>query len=261
MIRLPKPREIIKAREVNPKFLLLYGSPKVGKTSIIESLDDSYLLIEIDYHGAAYFEGTYIEVNSLEELNKVIEEIRRQKRPYKYVIIDTITKLAEWMEEYATMMYKQSNLGKNFSGDNVVGELAKGAGYFWLRRAFSIWFEELKSLADRVIFLGHVKDAALTTRVSDSMGSLTTVEKLGIDEVSTLDLDLVGKLKQITCSQMDAIGYLYRKTIIADKKQSSELRVNFNAGSSVLGGSRPLHLRGVDMKFDWKQIYLEEDDG
>jgi hypothetical protein len=262
VIQLPKPNEIIKPKEINPKFLLLYGSPKIGKTSIIESLDDTYLLVEIDPHGAAYFQGTYIEVNSLVELNEVIQEIKNQNRPYKYVIIDTITELATWMEDYATQMYKNSNLGRNFTGDNVVGDLAKGAGYFWLRRAYSIWFEELKSLADRVIFLGHVKDAALTTKTSDSMGNQVVVEKLGIDEVSTTDLDLTGKLKQITAAQMDAIGYVYRKTVGYDKelkRDISELRVNFNSGSSILGGARPKHLRGVDMKFEWSKIYLSEE--
>lgn len=260
-IKLPKIGEIIKAKEQNPKFLLLYGSPKVGKTSIIESLSDSYLLIETDPHGAAYFNGTYIEVNNLTELNEVMDAIREANYPYKYVIIDTITKFAEWMEEYATMMYKTSNLGKNFTDDNVLS-LPKGAGYLWLRRAFQIWMNEIKTLAPRIIFLGHVKDAALTAKASDSMGNQVIVERLGIDEVSTLDLDLTGKLKQITCAEMDTIGFLYRKTIGVDKetkKPISQLRVNFNSGSSVLGGSRPIHLRGVDIEFDWKSIYISEE--
>lgn len=259
-MKLPKPGEIVDVEDVNPKYLLLYGSPKVGKTQVIQSLPDSYILLAIDPHGSAYFKGTKQKINSLEELNEAIEEIKSMGCPYKFVVIDTITKFAEWMEDYATQMYKASNIGKNYTGDNVL-ELPKGAGYLWLRRAYSIWFNEMKTLADRIIFLGHVKDAALTAKTQDSIGNTVMIEKVGLDEVSTMDLDLTGKLKQITCAEMDAIGYLYRKTIGMDKdtkKPISQLRVNFNSGSSILGGARPEHLRGVDMEFDWNKIYLPE---
>jgi hypothetical protein len=259
-MKLPKPGEIISKKEINPKFLLLYGSPKVGKTQIISFLPkDGYLLIEIDPHGAAYFEGTYVEVNSLDELQEVINAVNENDKPYKYIIIDTITKFAEWMEVYATQMYKASNLGRNYQGDNVL-ELPKGAGYLWLRRAFQIWLDDIKKLADRIIFLGHVKDAALTSKGTDAMGNSVVIEKQGIEEVSTLDLDLTGKLKQITCAEMDAIGYLYRKTVPSEErgKTKSQLRVNFNSGSSVLGGARPEHLRGQDFEFNWEKIYLKE---
>lgn len=260
-LKLPKPGEIIPRKEINPKFLLLYGSPKIGKTEIISSLKESYLLVEVDPHGAAYFQGTYIEINNLEELQELIDAIKAQNYPYKYIVIDTITKFAEWMETYATLMYKNSNLGRNYTGDNVL-ELPKGAGYLWLRRAFKIWMDELKTLAPRIIFIGHLKDAALTTKSTDQMGNSVSVERVGIDEVSSMDIDLTGKLKQITCAEVDAIGYVYRKTIGMNKetkKPISELRVNFEAGSSALGGARPAHLRGEDMVFDWGKIYIQED--
>lgn len=257
-IKLPAPNTIVPILETNPKFTLLYGSPKIGKTSIIASLKDSYLLIEIDPHGSAYFSGTKIDCSSLEELQEIMNAIIEANYPYKYIVIDTITKFADWMEDFATFLYKKSNLGKNFDGSSVIGELPKGAGYFWLRRAFCIWFEQLKTLGPRIIFIGHLKDSALTSRIPDSMGNLVSVERVGLDEVSTLDLDLTGKLKQIVCAQMDAIGYIYRKTIVVDKKPASQLRVNFNAGASVLGGSRCGHLRGQDFEFDWDRIFLED---
>lgn len=256
MIKLPAPNEIIEPKEINPKFLMIYGIPKVGKTEIISLLTESYLVIEIDPHGAAYFRGTYIECKSLEQLNEIGEQIIAQNFPYKYIIIDTITKLAEWCEDYATQMYKASNLGKNFKGEAVVGELPEGGGYYWLRRAYAIWFNYIKTLAPRIIFLGHVKNAALAVKSGKGM-----MENIGISEVDSMDIDLTGKLKQITCSEMDAIGYLYRKTISYDKETKediTELRINFKAGTSVLGAARPKHLRGKDMRFNWQEIYLPE---
>lgn len=261
-IQLPKPGEIIEPEEINPKFLLLYGPPKVGKTEIIKSLPDTYLLLSIDPHGSAYFRGTKQKIANLEELNEAMDLIREAGCPYKHVIIDTITKFSEWMETYATQMYKNSSVGRRYTGDNVL-ELPKGAGYLWLRRAFSIWFDEMKTLADRIIFLAHVKDASLTTTTSDEMGNQIVVEKLGVDEVASEDLNLVGKLKQISCAEVDAIGLLYRKTIGVDKETKEPirpLRVNFNSGSSILCGARPAHLRGQDFEFSWERIYLPEGD-
>lgn len=260
-IKLPKPGEVIKAKGINPRLLLLYGPPKVGKTQIISMIKDSYLLIDIE-DGVEFFNGTYVQASNLEELNEIGEQILAADKPYKYIIIDTVTELAAWCEDYATGMYRNSTIGKNFTGDSVVGELPKGAGYYWLRKAFQIWFDYIKTLSDRVILLGHVKDASLTTQVLDGLGNKVTVENIGRDEVSSSDVDLTGKLKQIVCAKVDAIGYLYQKTAGVDKdtkKDVKELRVNFNSGSSVLGGARPKHLRGVDMAFDWEKIYLKEE--
>jgi hypothetical protein len=54
-----------------------------------------------------------------------------------------------------------------------------------------------------------------------------------------MDLDLTGKLKRITTSNSDAIGYLHRK---GDKNVLS-----FRATSDVTCGARPEHLRNQEI--------------
>ena len=73
--------------------------------------------------------------------------------------------------------------------------LPNGGGYLYLRIAFQKWIDKLNKLADHVILVGHLKD-----KVVDKKGT----------EVVVKDLDLTGKLKQITCSRADAIGYISR---------------------------------------------------
>ena len=73
-------------------------------------------------------------------------------------------------------MYKNTAIGKNFDGDNVL-LLPKGAGYAFLRDAWDIWINKIKKLADNIILISHVRDAI--------------IEKSG-KEVNAKDLALTG---------------------------------------------------------------------
>lgn len=242
-IILPRPNEKIKASLINPRILLLYGPPKIGKTTIAANLPDSLLLDLED--GSVFVDAVKIKVESLEHLNIIGGEILKQGRPYKHIILDTATELEIWCENDATQMYKNSIVGKNFKGQSVL-ELAKGSGYLWLRLSYGKYIKALSSLADRFIIIAHVRD----TMIVDKTGR----------EVESKDLDLTGKLKSITCSKADAVGYLYRKSTgeIKDKKPVTELRVNWQ-GSETVAMGRCKHLINTDFVFDWNSIYLNEE--
>ena len=127
-------------------------------------------------------------------------------------------------------------MGKNFDKDQKgvsVLSLPNGAGYLYLRIAFKRWIDRLNKLADHVILVGHLKDKML-----DKKGK----------EVSSKDLDLTGKIKQITCANADAIGYIYR--------ESDNTMISFNSMNDITAGSRCYHLKGQDIKLDWTQIFI-----
>ena len=117
--------------------------------------------------------------------------------------------------------------------------------YPWLREAFTKVVDYMKSWAPRIILVGHVKDVVL--------------EKNG-SEFSSMDLDLTGKLKRITSSQSDAIGYLFRK---GDKNVLS-----FKTSDEISCGARPEHLRNKELILSeineegkvithWNNIYID----
>ena len=86
-----------KAVSTNPSSLLLYGAPKVGKTTMLSQLDDC-LIIDTE-KGARMVEGYIQEVNSRDELIETLIDIKDSKDvSYKYIAIDTIDKVAEWAE-------------------------------------------------------------------------------------------------------------------------------------------------------------------
>lgn len=123
--------------------------------------------------------------------------------------------------------------------------MPNGAGYPWLREAFSTIIAYIKKWAPRVILAGHVKDVLL--------------EKNGA-EFTSMDLDLTGKLKRIIMQHSDAIGYLYRK--------GDTNILSFKTKDDVSCGARPTHLKNKEFEIskinedgsvtvDWSQIFID----
>tara|TARA_R110002020_G_C16207123_1_gene766747 strand:- start:498 stop:1289 length:792 start_codon:yes stop_codon:yes gene_type:complete len=259
-IKLPTKK--VTATYVDPHIMLFYGPPKVGKTTILSQLDDC-LIIDLE-DGTKYLDSLRVQVIGLKkpvESDKALEErqkknqfyfdevgkaIHEKGKPYKYVAIDTVTKLEEWCEWEGTSMYMSSVQGKNFNRDNAgnilsrskwnsVLTLPNGAGYMWLRSAMKDWLDKIFTLAPHIILVGHLLDKM--------------IEKKG-KEVNAKDIDLTGKLKRIVCAQADAVGYLYRT--------DGKLYINFQSADEVNCGSRCDHLKGQNVEFSWKKIYTSQ---
>ena len=233
MITLPKQK--VKATRKSPKNMVIYGPPKIGKTTALSQLDDC-LIIDLE-DGSDMVDALKVQVNDLSELTEVGKAIMKDGRPYKYIAIDTITKLEEWCEEDAKRIYMATPMGKNFEQKNPgasVLSLPNGAGYLYLRIAYKKWIDRLNKLADHIILVGHLKDKML--------------EKKG-KEVAAKDLDLTGKIKSITCANADAIGYIYR--------EDDETMVSFNSLDDVTAGSRCDHLKGQTMPLEWSNIFID----
>lgn len=254
-VTLPKMRSA--ALHKSPKNLIIFSKPKVGKTSLLAELDDC-LIIDLE-RGSDYVNAMKIQVSSVEEIKAVGEQIKKEDYPYKYIALDTITALEEMCVPYAEKIYSKTSMGKNWFKTNPDGSLAadsgkaiygtilnmpQGAGYPYLRDAFTRVIEYVKTLAPRIILIGHIKDVLL--------------EKAGGD-FNALDLDLTGKLKRITTSQSDAVGYLYRK----GKKNI----LSFKTTDEISCGARPEHLRNQEVEVSelkdgqlvthWDRIFID----
>lgn len=221
---------------INPKLLLLYGPPKVGKTTIVAELENC-LIIDCE-DGADFITAMRVKANSVEELRAVCKAIRDAKSPYKYVVVDTITRIEDWCESYATKCYKSSVLGKSFTGSSVL-ELPNGAGYGHLRNAFNEVLMMLHNIAPHVIMIGHLREKFIG-------GKDAKTDSL----VSSKDLDLTGKIKQIACSRSDAIAYAYR-----NHEDNGALWFSFESNEQINCGSRCPHLRGKRMRAVWSEVY------
>jgi len=254
------PMQKVKAKTKSPKNLIIFSAPKVGKTELLAGLENNLILDMED--GTDFVDAMKVKVQSVEDIKKVGLAIKEAGYPYDYVTIDTITALETICIPYAELLYARTPMGKNwFRKDPVTGKLAlesgkkqygdilglpNGAGYMYLRQAFTNIVAHIKTFAPKVIQLGHVKD--------------TQLEKNGA-EVKSADLDLTGKIKRIAASQSDAIGYLYRSK---DGKQNI---LTFKTTGEVACGARPKHLSNEEivisemtdkgLKTHWNKIYID----
>ena len=229
------PKKVVKASRKSPKNMIIYGPPKIGKTTVLSQLKGC-LIIDLE-EGSDMVDALKIKVTNLKELAEVGKAIVKDGKPYKYVAIDTISKLEEWCESEAKQIYMKTPMGKNFEQKNPgasVLSLPNGAGYLYLRIAYKKWIDRLNTLADHIILVGHLKDKML--------------EKKG-KEVAVKDLDLTGKIKQITCANADAVGYIYR--------EDDETMISFNSMDDITAGSRCHHLKGKTMPLNWSEIFID----
>ena len=117
----------------SPKNMVIYGPPKIGKTTALSQLDNC-LIIDLE-EGSDMVEALKIKVTNLGELAEVGKKIMQNKKPYKYVAVDTVTKLEEWCEIEGKKIYQNTPMGKNFDKDQKgvsILSLPNGAGYYIL---------------------------------------------------------------------------------------------------------------------------------
>jgi len=240
----------------NPKRILFYGPPKVGKTTFVAGLPNNFIF-DLE-EGTELISAMSERMDSLEDVRRYGKAIMLAGRPYKHVTVDTITKLESWCEWDATLSYMNSPIGKNFNRNDNGGMLSRNEwksvltitssngtgsnfspGYLWLRKSFEYWSDSFGVLAPSLIMIAHLRD-----KVIDKKGA----------EVSAKDIDLMGKLRNIVSANVDAIGYMYRHTV---SPGVTELRINFKSSDEVLCGSRCEHLKGQDIPADWSKIFID----
>jgi hypothetical protein len=226
---------------VDPKVLILYGAQKVGKTAMLAQLPNN-LIIDLE-DGTDYLESLHLKAHNMSELEAIAQRLREElvktgKPPYTYVSIDTVSKMEDWAEIRGTERYKANPTGKNFAGTSVL-ELGHGHGYLWLRLAFQELLGMFSGTTKRLILVCHLRDKFLDK---------------GGQEVAVKDLELTGKIRNITASKADAIGYMFRDAT----KNNGALMVSFQTLEQVACGSRCAHLKGQIFPFDWKRIYTED---
>lgn len=234
MIELPIKKQ--EPTQINPKKLILFSQPKVGKTQSLSLLENNLILDLED--GAGYVSGLVLNVLNISRIGKIkpimalksiIDQIRQSNEvkggyTYKYITIDTISALEDnYAPDLALALYKQTAIGRNYQGTNIL-DLPQGAGWAHLRNAILMIIAELEELCETLIISGHTKD-----KLCEFNGK----------EMNQRGLDLSGKTPGIICSKSDAIAYLYRK--------DDQTIANFKSAESLIVGARSEHLKNKEI--------------
>lgn len=239
------PTEKVKAKVSNPRFLIIFGKPKSGKTTIVSELENN-LIIDLE-GGSQFLDALSVQARNVADLGEIAAAIRQKNKEcngffYKHITIDNATRLEEMTLSYALTLYNQTPMGKSYRGD--VRMLPNGAGWFYIRQAVRKVIDMFRELCEEFILVGHTKDKL--------------VNKEG-EELSEMQLDLAGRLSDIICGEADAIGYIYRK--------KNQTLISFQGGENNIVEARAPHLRGKTVVIaesdesgkittDWNKIYL-----
>lgn len=214
-----------------PKVFLYYGAEKIGKTTIASVLPNAAILDTEE--GSGYVSCIRYNIGSLEELGAFRDAHIKAGYPHKFIIVDTITQCEEWTSRLATEIYMGTTKGKSFNRNskgqllpeiewnNVYDELGMNA-ILYIRRAwrelFTNYLYPACNINTRLILIGHIKD-----KFMEGASNM----------VSTKELDLTGRLKNITLQTIsDSNAYCYR-----DSK--NELQFSFKPElGDISAGSR-----------------------
>jgi hypothetical protein len=231
MLVLPKEKSVPKIN--NPKFLILAGRPKAGKSTIMTALDNNLIIdLENGYQALSALVVQARNVNDFAEIaNALKAEIEKNNGqfPYKYITIDNATRLEEMCLSYAAQLYRATPQGKNYQGADV-RTLPNGSGYMYSRQAIRKIIDMFRSLTETLILITHTKDKMINFEGT---------------EINEIAIDLAGKIGDILCGEADAIGYVYRK--------KNETIISFEGGEGTVREARANHLRG-------KKIVVAESD-
>jgi hypothetical protein len=226
-----------------PTAMFIVSQPKVGKTEAFLQLPDSFL-IDVEngsktYTGKKFNVRQYAAEKGMSNLNALawciseLTKLPQEKKP-RFLGVDTTTALEDIANELALNNYKQTAMGKGYTGKDITN-LAQGAGYGWLREAFKTIYDNLKLCVRDggcVIFLGHAKSGSISKNGQD---------------LSAKDVALTGKIKMLFTSDMDANGFLYRKG------NSNENIISFiTQEQDLFSGTRMPYLAGKEFLFSKK---------
>ncbi|MEG0773573.1 AAA family ATPase [Clostridium sp.] len=219
-IELPKSK--IPAETQDPKRLIIFSKPKIGKSTALANLPNC-LCIDLESGGYDYIDALKVKISTVKELKELCKAIMDAGNPYKFIALDTITILEEMVKPLALKLYLNTTAGNKFTGDDII-DAPMGAGYQYIRKGMEMCIDMVAKCTPNIILVCHSKDAAIAAT-----------------ELNTKQIDLLGKSGRILASKSDGIGFMTR-----DENFNTILSFNTN-DTSIEAGARPGHLRNKEI--------------
>lgn len=280
MIELPKEKVLAKIK--SPQRVLFYAKPKQGKTTALSLLEEA-LIIDTE-SGSDYIDAFKIKIDiskSLEEQAKEFNavckaiymagynlETKVYTPVYKYIIVDTLTRLDEFSEIVGTLNFMEKMQGKKWNikvndkneelrdkegnkqyykstdiNFETVHEMGQGFGYQHSRSVMVDWYNKICMLSPRTIFVCHVKDKMIVNNLNS--------------EVVTKEINLTGKVKDIVASKVDTIMYGFREDnkLMVSFSGEDGTRANFLSGKTII--LTETNENGEIIQNNWNQIFID----
>lgn len=197
--------------------MILFGPPKVGKTTFASEWPDN-LMVECEPNGADWVRCKKVEVNSMAELREVYGLIRKDKS-FKTVTIDSLDKVASWIEGEICAEMGLKNILDNKKGEKIGNQWGE-----YQERIMALVLGTLK-IDRNILFLAHTKKAE-----TDGNGTV----------INPKSINLYGSTATKVLAMINNIGYMYAREVPGGETKRF---LSFKSGDSVEIGSRHPALR------------------
>ena len=184
-IELPTVRSK-KTEDIGAMSMLLYGSPKIGKSTIAASFPDALFVVTEEGHKS--MEIFKVGVTEWPDFRDLCKKLRKEEHKFKTVVIDTIDLLFSVCETY---ICKQK-------GIDHPSELEYGRGWGFLRDEFQKALAQLAApdkagkIPFGLVFLSHAKEVEVKGRMVKTTRTVCT---------------LSGTARKVVLPLVDIVGY------------------------------------------------------
>jgi len=210
-IKLPneKTSGIVKLDKIK---LLLYGPPKIGKTTLASGFPNTlFLATEKGYESHKIYK---IDIESWIEFKEVVTLLTTKKCKYKTLVIDTVDLLFNQCENHICKKLKIIHLS----------DLSFGKAYEIVSKEFELVINKLFLKDYGLIFISHTKIVELISRTG---------------KISKISPTLSNVARKVLIPKVSVIGYLDIKTIKTKQKKFVERRVlSFKPSEILEAGNR-----------------------
>lgn len=145
--------------------VLLYGQPKVGKTTLASELADDVLILACE-PGLGGLSAYSVEIDSWETFRKVGAELSETDK-HSIVVIDTVDELYRMASDEVCRQLKVAHLA----------DAEWGKGWQMARDEFRLRVGKLASLGRGLWAISHSMETELRTRVGTRTRTVPTLDK------------------------------------------------------------------------------------
>lgn len=160
----------------NPREMIIFSLPKVGKTELFTKLPGKYVILDFE-GGSDFYEANKININDKETFDAVAQEFAEKSPVFDFIVIDTLTSF--YSDIVNSLAVEEYNLveGDNKPLDWNVTQLAYGQGYSLKRDILQKILKFFKNYCKTLIISGHIADKSIT----DASGVQFNVKDLDIE--------------------------------------------------------------------------------
>lgn len=214
------------SRNLQGKFICIYGRPKVGKTTFACQAPKNLLLgFEVGWNALNGIKP--VQIDSWADFKATIRQLKspEAKEMYHTVTIDTIAIAWEMCEKFICIQ----------NGVSQISDIPWGAGYKLLREEFASCLREITRLGYGIIFIAHAEEQ---------------VQKEGETEYTVYSPAIPKRAKDIVNQLVDIIGYI---GVTIDSEGNKERYLYTRETKRVFAGTRFAHL-APKIKFGYQEL-------